>query len=375
VTARKTQRYVVMSLCVVVIVGLVGIVVRQSLAINSNSRHTVREEQEGADLLHPMTAVLGELVTAQSAAVRDEAVNAAAVRQALAAVASEDDQHGPGLGTHDLFVDLRTKVEAELVKGETGRAAFDAYSSLVTLAVGLMKQIGDRSDLIHDPDLDSYYLMDAAVLQLPVAVVLAGRASDLVALANGRPLQGEDAIRAAVARFGVSDSAEKVDGDLTITVATTERAELGGNIASSLDTFKDVADAFSPPTMLLELSSTVDASTLAANARRVSAAATPLAHRLLYELQELLDARAARLATELRITAVSTALAGLLLLVLVYLVLVGNSKPVVPSEAPPAEAAPWAGGGPGVARHRGEPDDLVAAGRSGRWSREAGDAQ
>jgi len=46
VTARKTQRYVVMSLCVVVIVGLVGIVVRQSLAINSNSRHTVREEQE-----------------------------------------------------------------------------------------------------------------------------------------------------------------------------------------------------------------------------------------------------------------------------------------------------------------------------------------
>ena len=73
VTARKTQRYVVMSLCVVVIVGLVGIVVRQSLAINSNSRHTVREEQEGADLLHPMTAVLGELVTAQSAAVRGEA--------------------------------------------------------------------------------------------------------------------------------------------------------------------------------------------------------------------------------------------------------------------------------------------------------------
>jgi hypothetical protein len=375
VTARKTQRYVLMSLCAVVIVGLVAVVVRQSLAINGNSRHTVREEQEGADLLHPMTAVLGELVTAQSAAVRGEAVNAAAVRQALAAVASEDDQHGPGLGTHDLFVDLRNKVEAELGRSETGRAAFDTYSSLVTLAVGLMKQIGDRSNLIHDPDLDSYYLMDAAVIQLPVAVVLAGRASDLVALANGRPLQGEDAIRAGVARFDVSDAAEKVDGDLSITVATTARAELGGNIASSLDTFKDAADAFSPPTMLLELSSTVDASTLAANARRVSAAATPLAHRLLYELQELLDARAARLATELRITAVSTALAGLLLLVLVYMVLVGNTKPVVPVEAPPAEAAPWGVGGSGVPRHRTEPDELVTAGRSGRWSREAGDAQ
>src|SRR5262245_19322980 len=360
-----------MSLCVVVIVGLVAVVVRQSLAINSTSRHTVREEQEGADLLHPMTSVLGELVTAQSAAARGEAVNVAALRQALAAVAVEDDEHGPGLGTHALFVDLRNKVEAELTRPVTGRAAYDTYSTLVTLAAGLMKQIGDRSDLIHDPDLDSYYLMDAAVIQLPIAVVLAGRASDLVALANGRPLQGEDAIRAAVARFGVSDAAEQVDGDLKITVATTERAELGGNIAESLDTFKDAADAFSPPTMLLELSSTVDASTLAANARRVSAAATPLAHRLLYELQELLDARAARLATELRITVVSTALAGLILIVVVYMLLVGGSRPIdPPSPESVLRAAPL-----GVQRHRSDSDDLVAAGRSGRWSREAGDAQ
>jgi hypothetical protein len=375
VTARKTQRYVVMGLCVLAIIGLVALVVRQSLAINGASRHTVQEEMEGADLLHPMTAVLGELVTAQSAAVRGEAVNVAAVRQALAGVASEDDQHGPGLGTHARFVDLRTKVEAELAKSETGRAAFDTYSGLVTLAVDLMKQIGDRSSLIHDPDLDSYYLMDAAIIQLPIAVTLAGRASDLVALANNRPLQGEDAIRAAVARFGVSDAAEKTDADLTITVATTQRAELGGNIASSLDTFKDAADGFSPPTMLLELSSTVDASTLAANARKVSAAATPLAHRLLYELQELLDARAARLATELRLTVVSTAVAGLLLLVLIYMLLVGNTKPVEPATPPAGEAAHGTLSSGGVTRHRGDLGELVGAGRTGRRPGEAGDAQ
>jgi hypothetical protein len=363
-----------MGLCVVAIIGLVALVVRQSLAINGTSRHTVQEEQEGADLLHPMTAVLGELVTAQSAAVRGEAVNAAALRQALAAVAVEDDVHGEGLGTHARFVDLRTKVEAELAKPETGRAAFDTYSGLVTLAVDLMKQIGDRSSLIHDPDLDSYYLMDAAVIQLPIAVTLAGRAADLVALSSGRPLQGEDAIRAAVARFGVSDAAEKTDGDLTITVATTERAELGGNIASSLDTFKDAADAFSPPTMLLELSSTVDASTLAANARRVSGAATPLAHRLLYELQELLDARAARLATELRLTVLSTAVAGLLVLVLIYMVLVGNTRPVEPTAGAggPAQGAADPGA---VPRHRGDLGELVGAGRSGRRPGEPGDAQ
>jgi hypothetical protein len=362
-----------MGLCLLVIVGMVGLVVRQSLVINGTSRHTVKEEQEGALLLHPMTAVLGELVTAQSAAVRGEAVNANAVREALDGVAVEDDQHGPGLGTHARFVDLRTKVEAELNKPETGRAAFDTYSGLVTLAVDLMKQIGDRSNLIHDPDLDSYYLMDAAIIRLPIAVTLAGRASDLVALAGGRPLQGEDAIRAAVARFDVSDAAEQVDAGLTVTVATTQRAELGGNIASSLDTFKDAADAFSPPTMLLELSSTVDQSTLAANARRVSAAATPLAHRLLYELQELLDARAARLASEFRLTVVATSLAGLLVVVLIYMVLIGNIRPPDLAGQPPAEGERGATPPGGVLRHRA--DELVAAGRTGRWSREAGDAQ
>jgi hypothetical protein len=376
VTSGKTRRYVVMGVCVVVILALFAIIVRQSLVINGDDRHLVREEQEGAAMLHPLTAVLGDLVAAQSAAVRGEAVNAAALLQGLASVATEDEVHGAGMGTHSRFTDFRSQLEAQLKKNETGRAAFVSYSSLVTLAVDLMKQIGERSNLFHDPDLDSYYLMDAAVIRLPIAVTLAGRASDLsaLALASGKPLQGEDAISAAVARFGVSDAAEQVDAGLTVTVASTSRAELGGNIASSLDTFKDAADAFSPPTMLLELSSTVDASTLAANAHRVSAAATPLAHRLLYELQELLDARAARLASDLRITILATAVVLLLLLVLAYMVAVGGPRPLPTvddsTDLPQGVVAPGA-----VARHRGDSDDLVGAGRSSRWSREAGDAQ
>jgi len=194
---------------------------------------------------------------------------------------------------------------------------------LVTLAVALMKQIGDRSNLIHDPDLDSYYLMDAAIIRLPEAVTLAGRAADLVALADGQPLAGEDAVRAAVARFGVSDAAEQLSTGLTLSVASTDRATLGSNIADALDTFTAAAHTFSPPTMLLELSSTVDALVLAANARRVSAAATPLAHRLLFELQALLDARTAKLVGQLKLTAVATALGGLFGLLLLYLLAAG----------------------------------------------------
>jgi hypothetical protein len=364
--------------CAAIIAAAFAVVVRQSVGTYSDARHIVDAEQAGAEMLHPMTSVLGELVTAQSVAVRGEVVDAATVRSAFASVAKADAEDGVRLGTHERLVDLDAQVEAALAKPLTGRAAFDTYSSLVTLAVALMKQIGDRSNLIHDPDLDSYYLMDAAIIRLPEAVSLAGRASDLVTLADGQPLQGEDAIRAAVARFGVSDAAEQLSTGLTLSVASTDRTTLGSNIADALDAFNDAARTFSPPTMLAELSSTVDAATLAANARRVSAAATPLAHRLLLELQALLTQRTEKLVGQLRVTLVCAALAGIVGLLILYLLATrtrprfGGRDGISELDARGSELS---ADQLSYARHRLGRDDLVPAGRGVRTRfGDAGDA-
>ncbi len=58
----------------------------------------------------------------------------------------------------------------------------------------LMAFVGDRSTLILDPDLDSYYLMDAILLKLPESGSLLAGARTLVArrAAEGRPLTPED---------------------------------------------------------------------------------------------------------------------------------------------------------------------------------------
>jgi hypothetical protein len=330
-TASRSKRIAILGVVAALIVGLFGLVVRQSLGANADATRLVDQEQDGAALLHPMTSVLGALVAAQSTAVRGEVVDAASVRTAFAAVTDEDAEHGVELGTHERLADLTTQVNAALARPLTGRDAYDTYSGLVTLAVALMKQIGDRSNLIHDPELDSYYLMDAAIIRLPEAVTLAGRAADLVVLADGQPLSGEDAVRAAVARFGVSDAAEQLDTGLTLAVASTDRDSLGTNIADTLDTFNDAARNFSPPTMLAELSSTVDAGILGANARRVSAAATPLAHRLLFELQALLTARTTKLTNQLELTLLASAFAGLLGIFMLYLLALGSSpaRPVL----------------------------------------------
>ena len=196
----------------------------------------------------------------------------------------------------------------------------------MSLTVEMIRRVGDSSHLIHDPDLDSYYLMDAAIIRLPDAVVYAGRAADLVALAGGEALTGEDQVRAAVARFGVAYDAEQVGAGLNTSVDFTARSELGTNVTERLDAFRAAADAFAPPTMLQELAATVDAATMAANARRVSAAANSLAHLLLHELEALLDVRGRALAQEQRFTAVAGAAVGLIGFALLWLVIAGRPR-------------------------------------------------
>ncbi|MBX7219013.1 MAG: HAMP domain-containing protein [Blastocatellia bacterium] len=52
---------------------------------------------------------------------------------------------------------------------------YDKNSKFVADTIGLIAQVGDTSNLILDPDLDSYYLMDAVIVRLPdTAEVLSG---------------------------------------------------------------------------------------------------------------------------------------------------------------------------------------------------------
>ncbi|HLT12162.1 MAG TPA: hypothetical protein VK028_15395 [Micromonosporaceae bacterium] len=323
---RRTARMLLLIASMLGVAVLVGGIARQSWAVNSRTAEVVRLEQYGAKMLHPMTTLLGELVQAQSNAVRGEQVDAETLRQALASVHKIDQGYGEALQTRQRLASLTAAIESAVARNETGRAAFDTYSSLVTLTVDLMRRIADTSHLIHDPDLDSYYLMEAAIVLLPDAIVLSGRAADLVALAGGRALEGEDAIRAAVARFGVSSAAEKVSQGLNKSVEVTARSALGVNIAERLDAFRAAADAFAPPTMLVELANPVDAATLAENATRVGTTANPLAHRLLSELEALLAERASTLESERQFTLAAAIGVALFAIVMAWIVLTDRGR-------------------------------------------------
>jgi hypothetical protein len=325
--SRSPIRGIVIGICALLVATLFGAVVRQSWSDTNAALEVVTAEYDGATLMHEMTTMLSDLVGAQSAAVRGDRVDPEPLRNALTHLTAPPEEGRPAqtdLQVGQRISDLRSQIESALAKGETGRAAYATYSSLVSLTIEMIRRVGDTSHLIHDPDLDSYYLMDAAIVRLPDAVVLAGRATDLVMLAGGKALTGEDQVAAGVARFGVANDAEAVSSGLTKSVDTTNKSDLGSNVAQRLDTFKAAADAFSPPTMLAELATTVDAATLADDARRVYAAAASLAHLLLSELQALLDVKSAKLQSQQRFTLVAAALGFIVGLVMVWVAVVGR---------------------------------------------------
>jgi hypothetical protein len=83
-TRTPYVRRIVVVICLVTVGVLFGAVVRQSWSATSQAAEVVRLEAAGAAMMHPMTTLLTELVTAQSAAVRDGDVNQTSVRSALA---------------------------------------------------------------------------------------------------------------------------------------------------------------------------------------------------------------------------------------------------------------------------------------------------
>jgi hypothetical protein len=376
-SARRAGRIIVLSICTLIVAVLFAGVVRQSWQLNGASADVVRRESHGAEIMHPLTTLVANLVETQSAAVRGQPVDAENVRESLAAVAVVDEKYGVELQTQQRLRDLTSQVETALKERETGQEAYDRWSGLVKLAVDLQRQVGDASHMIHDAEIDSYYLMDAAIIRLPDAMVLAGRAADLVALAGGRSLDGEDAEAAAVARFGVSTAADQVRVGLNKSVNFTSRADLGSNITERLDAFQAAADAFAPPTMFRELAGTVDAATLAANAQKVSAAAAPLAHKLLSELQALLDDRAGKLRSEWRFTITSAGAIAALGLIMLWLLALTRRRPArdeVADEARPAEDVPV--GSLAYARQLLDDEELVHVGRAVRTrQRERDDAR
>jgi methyl-accepting chemotaxis protein len=102
-------------------------------------------------------------------------------------------------------------------------------SDLVALAnalAGLITEVGNTSNLILDPDLDSFYVMDMQIVQLPRALLAAAEAATVEA-ADDRAAVAAQAVRAGTLS-GVADSLRT---DVRTAVDTTALPGLEADLA------------------------------------------------------------------------------------------------------------------------------------------------
>jgi signal transduction histidine kinase/DNA-binding response OmpR family regulator len=97
--------------------------------------------------------------------------NVAAVNEAVAAVDAVNSRFGAILEVSDGWAQIKQEW-LNLEAGSLSMAANEnqlAHDSLIDHILTLITQVGNNSNLILDPDIDSYYLMDTVITKIPEA--------------------------------------------------------------------------------------------------------------------------------------------------------------------------------------------------------------
>jgi signal transduction histidine kinase/HPt (histidine-containing phosphotransfer) domain-containing protein/ActR/RegA family two-component response regulator len=160
---RYPQKFVLISLLFALPLGLMLVF---WLGEIEDRLTFARKERAGVEYVAALRRLLEPLEIVQALGRReggDDAVGMRVTRERLrlaeaaAALDRLDEQTGAALHVHDLWQALRVRVVHPSVEPAT----------LIAETLPLMTHVGDTSNLILDPELDSYYLMDAVVMRLP----------------------------------------------------------------------------------------------------------------------------------------------------------------------------------------------------------------
>jgi methyl-accepting chemotaxis protein len=205
------------------------------------------KERVGMVYLRPANDLAVELVRTRALAVRarlGDAEAAAAlpaavtrVRSGLTAVDRAEAATGAGLETTKPWRALRARVAAATgAQPRSAQEAFDAYAPAIAASLALVTQVANGSNLILDPDLDTYYLMDALITKLPVAADTAGQATDLQLIVSaGGSIAQRIALAGAQGTLGSTMAAMGggYETAFTHTIRTSLRSELAGSLGAA----------------------------------------------------------------------------------------------------------------------------------------------
>ncbi|MEJ8674730.1 methyl-accepting chemotaxis protein [Chromobacterium amazonense] len=230
---------------------------------NQDSIEFTAKEKIGVSYMRPLTATLAAAQQQQELAVRTALGDNAAhnrlgdAQQQLQAqwqaLKSVNEQLGSALGSDNSWKEAAAGWTAlQKVGNGTPAQLIATYSTFNDKLNNLIGAISDNSNLTLDPDIDSYYLMDATTSKLPTLLIHLGEANAIAALAEAnhalepaqrdrlvelRPLIGEasDGLNSDVVKAFANNASLKTaiatDGDKLTAVLKNQADSLNHAVA------------------------------------------------------------------------------------------------------------------------------------------------
>ena len=320
--ARRIQVLAAFILATALLVPL-GVLFEQFWTSTGKDREIAADERSGVAYLRPLIGLVGALDEAQSLAVRGQAVDTQKMRNAITAVDDADRAQGGPLRVQERWSSLRSQIDGMLARADgPGRPAYDAYGQSVDLLLALAVKVGDESQLILDPEIDTYYLVDTVLLRIPPVVVDGGRAADLPLVVpqvrsepdeRNEPQPTPEPVQVTAAEDRVARAAAAIDAGLKKSFDATASHTLGSNLIGQLDAFRSPVSALAPGDALAAPSTTrADPAVVAATRIELRTAALALGEATLNELDALITVRENALA-DARSRAVAAAVVGVVI--------------------------------------------------------------
>jgi PAS domain S-box-containing protein len=218
---QNLAKYTTLISLLVVFTVPFGMVVRQLLAEIDTRIDFAAKERQGLQYNQTLRAFLEQVVEHQRIA-QDYLKGDVALKEKLKAKQAEinalvqktdaiDQNLGKTLDTTTQWQSLKREWQDLQTKLDTlsAESSLAIHAALISNTLFLIAHVGDTSNLILDPDLDSYYLMDAVINQIPEMIESTAKARDLgVAIAQRQPLTLDEKAKMIVLASAINRSLE-----------------------------------------------------------------------------------------------------------------------------------------------------------------------
>lgn len=219
------------------------------------------QEKKGNAVQRPMEALLQPLLALRYTTPEQHAWATKAVGEQLNNLKKSLAEYGQDLSFNEAELKKRNRAQVEITAFESrlndfmkkeatedGKARLEKLNALVADVRTMITHAGDTSNLILDPDLDSYYLMDITLLALPQSQ---DRISEIREFfASRKELNAEDKIQIAVyAALAKQADLDRITGDLQTTLNEDpnfygESEGLKSNLAPAIRDYQGHMEAF-----------------------------------------------------------------------------------------------------------------------------------